>query len=220
MDDARLIAWIDGALPPEEARAVAAAVAADPALAAQAERHRRIRAQYRKAFGSLIEEAARMPSPKAAKVVSLAAARARRETAAPPPLRPRRAGLIPAIVAAGLAVGLVVGIQLRPVPGVVDQPGAVTLSGSVARALQHQPSGAAGPVRISLSFRDRAGAWCRSFAASHIAGIACRGTAGWALRYAAAGDDDPGLVRTIGAIAAAPPVDAAAERAAIAGAWR
>lgn len=222
MDEARIIAWIDGELSPEEARVVAAAVAADPALAAHADRHRRQKARLAKAFGPLIDEAARMPAARAAPVVSLAAARARREAAKPaPPAKPRRHWGVPAAVAASLIVGIAVGLQVRPMPGIADRPGALALDSGLAGALQRQPSGAAGPVRIALSFRDRSGAWCRSFAADHLAGVACRGAGGWQLRYAVpapVGGD--ALGQTIAVLAANPPADATTERRAIAAGWK
>lgn len=225
MDEARIIAWIDGTLSPEEARAVAAAVAADPALAARADQHRRIKARYQKAFGGLIAEAARMPGKTraAGEVVSLAAVRARRDAQAPAARTGLRAGgrhwLLPAGIAASLLVGIATGLQVRPLPGVSDQPHAMTLDRSLSRALETAPSGAAGAVRIAQSFRDRTGHWCRSFAATDVAGIACRGQDLWRLRYAAAGDPAE-QQRVTAAIAAGAPADAAAERAAIAAGWR
>src|ERR1700748_1779967 len=46
MDETRIIAWIDGELSAEDAAEVEAAVAADPGLAALADRHRRLRARF------------------------------------------------------------------------------------------------------------------------------------------------------------------------------
>jgi hypothetical protein len=225
MDEARIIAWIDGDLSPEEASEVAAAVAADPDLAARADRHRRVKARFTKAFGGIIEEAARMPAPaRPAAVVSIASARAKRNAAAKAaaPPRPKRNWAVPAAVAASLAIGIAVGLQVRPMPGIGDEPRATILGEPIAGALTRQPSGADGTARIALSFHDKGGLWCRRFAATHLAGIACREGNGWRLRYVTpeAGDREVGLGSAVGAMIAGAPADAAQERAAIAAGWR
>src|SRR5574339_145929 len=55
-DDELCFAWLDGELKGEEAERYAARVAADPALQARAEQHRRAETQLRGAFDSVIEQ--------------------------------------------------------------------------------------------------------------------------------------------------------------------
>ncbi|MCW6533149.1 anti-sigma factor, partial [Sphingomonas sp. MMSM20] len=68
IDEARIIAWVDGELDDAAAARVAGAVAADPALAALAERHRRMKARFAAAFAPLADAPA--PERPAAEVVS------------------------------------------------------------------------------------------------------------------------------------------------------
>ncbi|MFC0677416.1 hypothetical protein ACFFGH_06055 [Lysobacter korlensis] len=56
IDEHELQAWIDGELAPSDAARVAAAVAADPVLAAQASRERRLRERLRAEFDPVLDE--------------------------------------------------------------------------------------------------------------------------------------------------------------------
>jgi len=228
IDEAMVIAWLDGELDEVTAARVAAAVANDPALRTMADAHRAIRARFASAFGPIADEPVTMPSPASAQVVSLAAVRAARakEVAAPP----ARRWAIPGAIAASLLVGVLVGHGAFAPNGVVDQAGALALAAPLARALDNQLAGAPGGVRVALSFRDHSGAYCRSFTATHLSGIACRGGDGWQLRYAAPGNAGTGDYRMAGgdtqqaemvaALIAGEPLDAAAEREARERGWR
>lgn len=239
MDDARLIAWIDGALEPAEARRVAAAVAADPALAARAETHRKLKARVSAAFGPLLEDALPRSPRKPAPVVSLADARAQRQARekaqSATDAQPRRWAW-PGIVGIALLVGILAVHQLgddTPAPatadGIGDRSGALALAPTIADALDTQIAGQAGAVRVTRSFRDKAGAICRSFTGAHLGGVACHGAAGWLLRYAApaAGEGDQRLAGSDAAtlsivqtMIAGVPFDAAQEKAALAAHWK
>jgi hypothetical protein len=247
MDDARLMAWIDGELEPAEAEAVAAAVAADPALAARADTHRRLKARISAAFGPLLEEPVPIPARKPAPVVSLAAARAERQERARSEEKARhdrtpRRWAWPGAVAACLLAGILVVHQIGgggvPVPGgqgIGDRAGALALSPQIADALDTQAAGQAGAVRVALSFKDKAGAYCRSFSAEHLGGIACRAGEGWQLRYAAPssgatpspqqGDyrmagGDAATMQVVQTMIAGDPLDAGQERKARDAGWK
>lgn len=221
IDEARVIAWIDGELPPEEAARVERAVAGNAALGAIAGRHRAMKARFAAAFGPIADQPVALP--RSAEVISLAAARASKAKPAPV-----RRWWVPGAIAASLAVGLAIGQFQRPA-GVADRADALALSAPLSHALDRQLSGEAGPVRIALSFRAQDGAYCRSFAATHLTGVACRTGEGWRLRYAATdgaprGDyrmagNDPVEASAIAAMISGEPFDAAAERQARAKGW-
>ncbi|MDH7638789.1 zf-HC2 domain-containing protein [Sphingomonas oryzagri] len=229
MDETRIIAWVDGELSPEEAAEVEAAVAADPALAAIAARHRKIRARFAAAFTPLLNEPVAMPKRRSARIVSLAAVR--EERAAPPsPPAPRwRSWAWPSAVAASLLVGVIVG-QGQQTGGVADRGDALALSAPIAQALDTQSSGQLAPVSVAVSFKDHDGRYCRGFVAQYIGGVACKEAGGWQLRYAAPVDPQKGDYRQAGGDAASAkviatmiagdPLDAAGERKAIAAKWR
>jgi hypothetical protein len=216
IDETMVIAWVDGELGPAEAARVEQAVAADPALRDLAEAHRAMRARFAAAFGPIADDPVALPS---AEVVSFGEARAKR----------MRRLWVPGAIAASLVAGLLIGQLDRPV-GVRDRADALALAPPLAHALDTQLSGAAGPVRVTLSFRAQDGAYCRSFNARHLDGVACRTSDGWTLRYAAPGSaqggeyaqagNDPARASAIAAMIAGEPLDAAAERAARDRSWR
>ena len=216
IDETEVIAWVDGELAPADAARVEQAVAADPALSELAKAHRAMRARFAAAFEPIADEPVALPG---AEVVSFAQARARR----------MRRLWIPGAIAASLTLGLFLG-QMEQPAGVRDRADALALSAPLAHALETQLSGAAGPVRIALSFRAQDGAYCRSFSATHLEGVACRTGEGWSLRYAAPGTagagtyaqagDDPARASAIAAMIAGMPLDAAGERAARERGWR
>jgi hypothetical protein len=225
--DEQLIAWIDGALSPEAAAEVVEAIERDPALAARAAAHRRLTDRMTRAFGPIADQPVRLPPRQAAEVISLAAARAARAEKA---VKPHR-WAVPGAIAASLLVGVLVGQQTAMVARIDDRNGALALAQPVTRALDNQLSGEAGPIRISLSFRDKDGGYCRSFAGRHIDGIACRSDGGWQLRYAAPASngegngylmagDDAAMAGAVSGLIAGDPLDVAAERKARAAGWK
>jgi len=229
MDETRIIAWIDGELSSEEAAEVEAAVAADPGLAALADRHRRIRARFAAAFTPLLDDPVPLPKRKPARIVSLAAVREERAQAAPKPAPRWRSWAWPGAVAASLLVGVLVEHHNGPA-GVSDRVGALALSAPIAQSLDRQASGELGTVNVALSFKDQGGQFCRSFVAQTIGGVACKAAGGWQLRYAAPVDaqhgdyrmagGDPASAKVVATMIAGDPLDAAGERKAIAAGWR
>ncbi|MBW8840943.1 MAG: anti-sigma factor [Sphingomonadales bacterium] len=218
------MAYADGELDPLNAKRVERAIAGDPALAAQVERHRALRKRISDGFAPVADE--RVPDRLAAllehNVVVLPASSRR-----PVLTRWREA----AALAACLVLGLVIGIGVPRGP-VSAGAGGLYASGSLAAALDDQVGGADGAVRVAVSFRDKQGSYCRVFSSSATDGIACRDASGWALRrtqqgsttrrsdYAQAGSPDPELMAAAQDMMAGEPLDAKAEEAARGAGWR
>lgn len=231
-----LMVYVDGELPSDDMRRIDEAIAADPALRAYVEEQQSLRRSLHDAFDPLL--AAPVPD-------ALLAA-----TAARPSWRWRirqgwsGAGLRRALLWSGLpagaalAAGLVLGLFLGgPGADIVSGPGGLTAQGNLAAALTHGL--ASEPVRsaeaqIGISFKDKAGAYCRTFSLPGAAGVACRRQGGWhiaalaqtqketgagaAYRPAASGMPDAVRSAVSGLIAGAP-LDAAGERQARAAGW-
>ncbi|MBO9880262.1 hypothetical protein J7357_02530 [Xanthomonas sp. D-109] len=105
----------------------------------------------------------------------------------PTPLRPRarHRWALPAALAAALLLGLWIAQRqlpqgAAPGPTVAATQGGVA-EGALAQALTQQLSGQPqGSVRIGLSFRDRDGHYCRTFALTRAsAGLACQRDGAW-----------------------------------------
>ncbi|HYD25720.1 MAG TPA: anti-sigma factor [Croceibacterium sp.] len=220
-----LAAFADGELDADRERQVAAAVAANPALAEQIRAHRALKARLGAHFAPILQApvperltAALRSEPQ---VVSFAAARARKDRARVLPRWSWVAG--PALVAS-----LVLAV-------VMPRGGADYAERPLSTALDRQLAGsqdAAGPMRILLSFRDDSGAYCRAFAGEAHSGIACRDDAGWRLvfegagvpvqrgDYRMAGNPAAEVLERAQALAAGPALDAAQEQAARERGWR
>jgi hypothetical protein len=239
-------AYIDGELDPAARAAVAEAIARDPEMAARVKALEGLNQQLRGAFKSSLSEpvparlieAARGPAQ--AVVVELATARAAKQ---PPPLHRRRAFQWAAL-AASVVVGVFVGrfgFQGEPSTllavgehGISAGP---VLASTLSTQLASDPRGPRG-VAIGLTFRDKAGAYCRTFTVSDhggFAGIACRTPDGWRLAtltegtpsaetgdaYHMAGSTLPAAIReSVAATIDGSPLDADAEAAARQHNWR
>jgi hypothetical protein len=76
----------------------------------------------------------------------------------------------------------------------VSRGGAVVAEGAIARTLSGQLSAdqtAKSPVQIGISFRSRAGDYCRTFSlrnSSELAGMACRQGEDWRVQALARGE--------------------------------
>jgi hypothetical protein len=227
VSDEELIAWIDGELSAEAAARLVEAIERDPALAARAAAHRRLAERMTAAFSPIADEPVALPRRETAPVISLAEVRAARAEAARTPRR----WAVPGAIAASLMVGVLAGQQTMMVASVDDRSGALALATPVARALDRQLSGEAGPIRVALSFRGKDGGYCRSFSGQHIDGVACRSGGGWELRYAAPAShaagtgyrmagDDVAKAAVVEQLIAGDPLDADAERKARAADWK
>ena len=219
-----LMAYADGELDPLNAKRVERAIADDPALAQQVERHRALRKRISDSFAPVADEPVpdRLAALLISNVVDLPAPRTR-------PILTRWREV--AALAACLVLGLMIGISMSRGP-VSSGAGGLYASRSLAAALDDEVGGADGAVKVAASFRDKQGAYCRVFSSSATDGIACRDASGWALRrtqqgsmtqrgdYAQAGSLDPDLMAAAQDMMAGEPLDAKAEAAARGAGWR
>lgn len=232
IDEDLIFAYIDGELDEQDRLRVEQAIAADPALQAVVEEHRVLADQLHRAFSPILQE----PIPPAvsgsaatdSSVISLADERSRRERRWFP--QPTRWFALAATLAAGIFGGILLsGSHGGPV---TDGGRQLTASGQLKFALDTQlasTQGASEPVRIGVTFRNHAGAICRSFSAEATEGVACRDGKDWQLRglltreHAGTGDyrqaASPGSAELVDALIAGEPLDQPQERAALAADW-
>jgi len=233
IDPEMLMAYVDGELDPIAAKRVERAAEADPVLAEEIARHRRMRARLRSTF----DPVAATP-PTETLVAMLRASGKVTDIAAAPGSRGRPLPRwLPAggAVAAALALGLVIGRGL-PQAGepFAMHDGTLVARGETAKALDTQlasaqPAGA--PVRIIVTFRRSDGDYCRAFEAGAQAAIACRGVDGWQVQslraasgnatteYRQAGSATAALMAEAQDMMAGEPLDAGGERTAIGARW-
>jgi hypothetical protein len=241
-DDDALSALMDGALPSDEAEALRARVAREPALAARLAAMERANRAVHDAYRDVVDEPLpqrvlellRAPQASERDVVDLAARRQRRAFPAWLPLA--------AAASVALAIGLGLGLTLSRVP---DTPGGLlATTGPVARGsmlhelLESTPSGAPREVdgataEARYTFRTQGGEWCREIAvssgASRNAAVACRRDGAWRVDlvgveaaggevYRPAGGDTP-LREAVDALIDGEPLERDAERALVGGGW-
>lgn len=229
MTEEQIIAYVDGELGPIEALRFERALEADPALAAQVERHRKLRTLIGGHFAPVAVE------PLPAKLTALLDSNVVAFPAKPKGGWFGQGGRYAAI-AASLVAGLVAGqfLSLAPSGPIGEKGGAVVAQGDLARALDTQLASAeSGPYRIGVSFRDGGQRYCRTFTGQAGAGIGCHGDGGWTLErfvagapgtatgpYRQAGTASADILAAAQDMMAGDPLDAAAERAAAARGWR
>lgn len=228
-----LAAFADGEVTGERAQAVEAAIAADPGLLRDLERHRALKAQLRAHFDAILEEpvpealAAQLrDAPKAppGNVVDFAEAR---ERIADMRRLPRWSWVAGPALAASLVL-----VVLVPRGGEDSSDYADTELAAVLeqRLVAQQAPGDA--TRVLLSFRNGGGAFCRAFSRGGGGGIACRDDTGWRLEalgegsrgsdseYRMAGASDAAILAQAQDMAAGTALDSAEEAAARARGWR
>lgn len=234
-DKAIIAAFVDGELDDVTARRIEREAATDPALADEIARHRALTDRLQRHYGPVVDES--IPD-------ELLKLLARTEAEAPAPAvdtsltarrEAKRARFAPmhwGAIAASLVLGLALGTQPWRAPAdVATEGGTLVASGALKAALDTQLASsqrADAPVRIGLSFRDRAGRSCRSFEGAALAGIGCRSEEGWTLErtmpgsrqadYRQAGSGE--LAAAASAMMAGEPFDETAERKARAEGWR
>lgn len=195
IDDDMLMAFADGELSGDARAKVEAALAEDAALCERLAAHQRLRAQVSAAFDGALSE--RVPErlmnagaqPKA-EVVDLAARRATKWSV-------REWGAMAASLAAGLVIAFGVGAFRQPSFAIVD--GALVARGDLERGLDTRlAADEGGDVRIGLTFRDAGGAYCRTFALSDTAGLACNRNGDWRVAATAQQAQASGEIRTAG----------------------
>lgn len=169
IDDATLMAFADDELPAARAAEVAAAVAADAALAAKVERFRAVRGRLAGALDGFSPPADLFERAKAAEAARAAA-------------RPRVWGAALAASVAGLVVGAAAMVALRPAGGDVGADYAAR--GALLAGLNRAPSGTAvGGVEPLYTVVAADGRTCRAFRSTRdgrsYEGAACREGGGW-----------------------------------------
>lgn len=212
-DDAMLMAFADGELPPESAAALARRIAADPALARKVAAFRGDRALLRAALDPVLAEPVperllatlRRPAPGAGPVVGPAMAGAHRRPTVLRPVRGRQ-GWAPLALAASIALLLGYGAGRLGAPdGALPAP--VGLAGlaetaELARLAETAPSGASAPLPggasgiLLATVRLPDGRFCREveILGDGSAGTAllCRAGAGrWSVQALAAAPAQP-----------------------------
>jgi hypothetical protein len=237
IDRETLAAYADGELGPEEIARVEAAIAADPALAAEVEAHRKLRNMLGAHFAPIAEmpvpERLSAPLGKPANVVDLDAVRRARKAAQASRPMPSRWAMGGAL-AASLVLGIVLSGQIPTGGPIKSDGGQLVASGTLDSALTSQLASADGkaPVRVLLSFKAADGSFCRGFQTAAMAGIACREGDAWVVeRTQAGGAEKRSDYRQAGSASAAimaaaqdmapdGALGADAERAARDGGWR
>lgn len=235
IEEEKFFAWLDGELPADEAARVEAEVAADPRLSNMAREHRAMAAGLRRAFDDVAAHPVSGRFGHAVEgvesnVVDIAEARSARAGRRPPPLWAQMAAL-----AATLAVGVFAGNLLSggTTSPIVPENGRLVASADLENALYARLASApadTGP-RIGLTFRDKGGAVCRTFADRSASGLACREGGDWQIRalfqgeagaasdYRMASSGDPRLMEAVDAVIVGEPFDADEERAAMKRGW-
>jgi hypothetical protein len=189
--DEILMAYADGEVDADTRRQIEAAMLSDPTIAERVAKHRALRVDLGAAFGGVLDEPvpsrlldAANSSPAAARaatVTDLSAARAARSGE-----KTSRSWSWPqwAAIAASLLIGVLAGrseLQRAESDVFATTPSGIVAKGDLSAALDDQLSGAAAhaDIRIGLSFRSKAGHYCRSFQSGMAAGFACRENAEW-----------------------------------------
>ena len=234
-----LMAYVDGELPPEDARQVESEIAARPELRAYVDQQLAMRNAFSHSFESILD------APLPCRLLEAAAQQpslAWRMRQALQSLTTWHGLMWSGIPAAALACGVALGVLITA-PGnadIVFEHGALlaggTLSKTLSTALSGQPMKTA-EAQIGLSFRNKAGRYCRTFATgggAPLAGVACHQDGAWHVAalaepvkeedagaaYALSGSPMPDAIRTaVRNMISGDPLDAAGERKARAAKW-
>jgi anti-sigma factor RsiW len=204
--DEMLMAYADGELDLVARAEIEAAMAVDPEIARSVERHRALRGRVQAAYQGVLDE----------------------------PVPAQLANFVAAPVTLGLFVGA---FLLRgPEAPYVESDAGLVARGELAYALTGQlaSDAGAGEVRVGISFRERGGAYCRTFRLQRdapLAGLACRTDEEWRLQVLAAAAPEEGEVRgaaampmavlqAVDAVIDGEPLDARAEAEARDAGWQ
>jgi len=152
--------------------------------------------QSRSSTRSLAQPAAPLSSSEEGNADRLADVVPLRQRNSAVPAAPQRSWAWPewTAIAATLVLGVIAGSSWRTQGSMLtaDSEGLVA-TGALARALSEQfaaTQSADAPVQVGLSFRDKSGAYCRSFAThagTAVTGVACRHESEWRLPVLAEG---------------------------------
>lgn len=189
-----IAAFADGELEGADKEKVEAAIAADPTLASELERHRRLKTVLAARYAPIVadEVPAHLvallqtsePHPeKVSKVVSLAASRSKRGL--PPMIR----RWVP-IAGPAIAASLVLALWQPWQPSLPDGYAGEELASMLDNRLVANQSADAEP-RVLLSFEAEGGKFCRAWRGATDGGIACRDESGWKIEQSIAVSGTP-----------------------------
>lgn len=226
--DQIIVAYVDGELDPKWVTELEAAMDADPTLADRVARHAELRAAGGQALSGVLAE----PVPE--RLLAAAGVAPPAKVVRPRFGAPRGFGLPQwAAMAACLVVGVGAGRMLMDTGPIKPVVGGLFAQGELAAALDGQLSADAGTIRVGLTFRDNAGAYCRTFQAPSQAGVACRSGESWDLRMImrskaqaaggyrmAASATPPAVLAYVDSAIAGAPLDRGQEIAARKAGWR
>jgi hypothetical protein len=228
----RIIAYVDGELGPIEALRFERAMEEDPGLAEQVAKHRALRERIAEHFAPVVHE----PLPERLTGMLDRGPNVIVFPARKPAIRMpayRRWGAI----AATLAVGVIAGQMIPRTggPAITEHDGAIVAQAGLAHALDTQLA-SAGPGSgyvMGVSFRNKSGNYCRTFADEKATGIGCRQNDRWQLQllianeshgaatdYRQAGSANPAILQVVQDMAAGAPLDAAQEKDARDRGWK
>jgi anti-sigma factor RsiW len=224
-----LNAFMDGELSPKQMEEVAALLESRPDL------EQYVRDQERLRTALKMESVLRAPVPQRL-VDSIYSSPVSRRWRLWAQLRCQPGKWSLAAAATALAVGLVVGIAIRPAGDLIQSHGQLLAAGPLRQDLDHKLASAGYDgrgARIGISFRDRSGADCRTFTDRNMTGLACHHSGSWVVTtlvaqapqaegpYRMAGSEMPDAIRrAVEATIAGEPYDAAQEAQARASGWR
>lgn len=219
IDPETLMAYADGELDAVTAKRVERAMAADPALAEEVQRHRALAGRVASSYAGIAT--APVPDHLSAMLQSNVVPLLKRDT--------RRHWATGIAIAASLVIGITTGRTLLPGPkadGFDPHVSAEIATALDTQLASTQPADAA--TRVGLTFRATDGVLCRSYEQQQAAGIACRDGEGWAQRHWIAKTRQGTAYRQAGSSAIAEaaqammtgaPLDAQQERAAREAGW-
>ena len=231
-----IAAFADGELPVEREAAMRDAMAADPELAKQVERHRALAARLSQHYAPVLDEevpdrlADLLTARKDETVVDFAAARQKQEAQKreASSRRPHWGWIAGPALAASLAIAVIMGdSDTGPGTGYAGSQLAAVLDDQL---VAEQPPAA--ETRVLLSFEDQGGQFCRAYSGVSGGGIACRDEEGWRIErrsegseaastdFRMVGADEGAILAEAQEMAAGPALDAAGEQAARERGWR
>ena len=229
-----IAAFADGELEGADKEKVEAAIAVDPTLASEVERHRRLKAVLAARYAPIVTEdvpahlvallqTSEQHGDNVGEVISLAAARSRRGL--PPMIR----RWVP-IAAPAIAASLVLALWQPWQASLPDAYAGKELASMLDNRLVANQSADAEP-RILLSFAAESGKFCRAWRGATDGGIACRDSQGWKIEqsiavsgtssteYRQAGSEVD-ILAAAQEMAAGDALDAQGEKRALAKGWR
>ncbi len=183
-----LMAYADNELDAKTRAAVEEAMATDPEVARKIAQHKALRGKVHLAFNNVVRE----PTPQRLIDAARGVPAVRREGNVIPLRRKTptsRAWPQWAAIAASLVIGIIIGQAVlrgsASSGAVTSRDGQLLANGVLARALSEQLASTQtdqNPVRIGLSFKSKAGNYCRTFTlheSTTLSGLACRDHDDW-----------------------------------------